>query len=275
MKKDSHDSLLTPLPHARKRRSGFTLIELLVVVAILGILASILLPVLAKAKMRAQRIKCVSNIRQIVMAFNAFAHDYHGCYPWLMYSFGQATAAGLTGGAAYSSDTLLGVRDVKGTLGNARILVSPLDPDNQGSDIHLNRVTAVPNNAHSYGLVCGVQGVGNGADPSKANSIVVVTRNISGPAASANGEDSLSEQDHNPAVSMAAQFAIWKGADDHPVDARVMAGLNGNHGQLGLSDGSAHAVNDAELMRMAMKHHNDLGGRYKGTASGGLDTPND
>ena len=66
-----------------KRNKAFTLIELLVVIAIIGILASMLLPTLAKAKKKANRLKCMANLKQLNSALISFAGD-HGSMPWHM-----------------------------------------------------------------------------------------------------------------------------------------------------------------------------------------------
>jgi prepilin-type N-terminal cleavage/methylation domain-containing protein len=69
-------------PHAVARaRKAFTLVELLVVIAIIAILASLLLPALARAKAKARRIHCVSNLKQLTASMHLYITDY-GKYPW-------------------------------------------------------------------------------------------------------------------------------------------------------------------------------------------------
>ena len=57
-------------------RRGFTLIELLVVIAIISILASILFPVFARAREKGRQAACISNVKQITLAFLMYSSDY-------------------------------------------------------------------------------------------------------------------------------------------------------------------------------------------------------
>ena len=101
---------------------AFTLIELLVVIAIIGILASMLLPTLAKAKKKANRLKCANQLGQISKAITAFGGEYNGT-PWTITKEDSDAHY-----RVYNDGTGGGWRgDQRGTLESVRPCNSPLE----------------------------------------------------------------------------------------------------------------------------------------------------
>src|SRR5437762_13205256 len=110
-----------------ERLSGaFTLLELLCVIAIIAILAALLLPALGQARLKAQRIQCVSQLRQAGIAFNVFAHEHADKFPMQVpasaggsLEFAQST--NLVNGEFYSS--FQNFQALSNDLGTPKVLI--------------------------------------------------------------------------------------------------------------------------------------------------------
>ncbi len=116
-----------------QQKKAFTLIELLVVIAIIAILAAMLLPALAAAKRKAQRISCVNNLKEDSLAFRIWEGDNGDKYPQAVSSIQggamESVAHGITPGTAVGEQ--YGVANVfcvmSNELSTPKILNCPSD----------------------------------------------------------------------------------------------------------------------------------------------------
>jgi competence protein ComGC len=101
-------------------KPGFTLVGLLVIIAVVAILAAMLLPALASAKRKAQRINCINNLKQDGLAFRLWEGDNGDKYP-------MAVSTNKNGTMEYAGDVFRHFQVMSNELSTPKILVCPAD----------------------------------------------------------------------------------------------------------------------------------------------------
>jgi prepilin-type N-terminal cleavage/methylation domain-containing protein len=214
----------------RPRQSGgFTLIELLVVVAIIALLAALLLPALARAKAKARRIQCLSNLKQVTLGFHGFATD-NGVYPWRL--------PVNEGGSKTRKKVYYTFLATQVELATPKILACPSDTRamvqqwSRLADTNISYFIGVDSKEHKIGMLLAGDRNLEGGKP-----------NTSCPVAGVNG--------------VAIEFALaqipklfW-GAQIHR-----------NVGNVSIGDASAHQVNIRATRELLLASDDDRGGSF-------------
>lgn len=217
----------------RKYKVGaFTLIELLVVIAIIAILAGMLLPALAKAKAKAQRIACTNKLKNIGLSFRIFATDNGDLFPMAVSATNGGSADFIGTSAQNAADLWRTFSALSNELATPKIVICPSDSlaRKEARDFNTN-INFRGNTNISYCL-------GIDADETKPQMVLSGDRNMT--------NNTRTQQHIADGVNEVIIFGT-NTASTQPADAGWSKDIHQNAGNVVLSDGSVQAFNGGRL----------------------------
>jgi prepilin-type N-terminal cleavage/methylation domain-containing protein/prepilin-type processing-associated H-X9-DG protein len=226
----------------RQHIRAFTLIELLVVIAIIAILAAMLLPALAAAKKKAQRINCTNNLKQVGLAFRQWAMDNGDLYPMKVPGRGGISAVvGDVGGAqacvGVTADTFGIFNVLSNELNTPKVLYCTAEYDSARSNAPSFGINVFKNN------YCVSYFVGVDCNESYPQMFLAGDHNMGGNA--------------NPPTA-AYNSPVYLGTNWTGVGPGWMDNMHGKQGNVAMADGSVQGFSRAKLQE-ALRNSGDAG----------------